>query len=55
MTEREKQIELEHLVAVLKQEGMPHPMWMGILAGPALNATLGDCRKLVTVARKVSR
>lgn len=55
MTEREKQIEVDHLIAVLKQEGMPHPMTMGILSGPALDATLVDCRKLVSVARKVSR
>jgi len=55
MTEREKQAEVDHIIAVLKQEGMLHQMTMGILSGPALNATLGDCRKLVAVARKVSR
>jgi hypothetical protein len=52
MTEREKQAEVDNLIAVLKQEGMPYPMTFGIDIGPQLNAVLGDCRRLVTVARK---
>ncbi len=55
MTEREKQVEVDNLIAVLKQEGMPYPMGMGIVSGPALNSVLSDCRRLVTVARKASR
>ncbi|NTG00093.1 hypothetical protein G6L30_08165 [Agrobacterium rhizogenes] len=45
MTEREKRAEVDNLIAVLKQEGMPHPMTGGILSGPALNSTLSDCRR----------
>ncbi len=52
MTEPEKQIEVDNLIAVLKQEGMPYPTGMGIISGPALNSTLAGCRRLVMVARK---
>jgi hypothetical protein len=55
MTEHEKQAEVDNLIAVLKQEGMPYPMTGGIASGHALNSVLGDCRRLVTVARKTSR
>jgi len=54
MTEREKQAEVDNLIAVLKQEGMPYPMTGGIACGPALNSALMDCRRLVTVARKAN-
>lgn len=46
MTEREKQAEVDNLIAVLKQEGMMHPM------GGPLDLVLADCRKLVKVVRK---
>lgn len=49
MTEREKQAEVDNLIAVLKQEGMPYPM------GGQINSVLKDCRKLAAVARKASR
>jgi hypothetical protein len=55
MTEREKRSEVDNLIAVLKQEGMPHPMTFGILEGQPLNAALSDCRRLVTVTRKATR
>lgn len=55
MTEREKQAEVDNLIAVLKQEGMMHPMTFGIADSQKLNAVLVDCRRLVTTARKASR
>jgi hypothetical protein len=55
MTESEKKTELSNLIAVLKQEGMPYPMTFGIAVGPELNTVLGDCRRLVKMARKAGR
>lgn len=53
MTEREKQAEVDNLIAVLKQEGMPYPKTSGNLCrGVFLDGVLADCRRLVAVARK---
>lgn len=46
MTECEKQIEVDNLIAELKQARMAYPM------GGSLDRMLADCRKLVAVARK---
>lgn len=53
MTEREKQIEADTLIAALREAGMPYPRTSGILLrGPSLDRVLADCRRLIAVARR---
>lgn len=56
MTEREKQIELDRLINILRDDGMPYPRTNGVpLSGAMLDKTVSECRRLVSISRRSGR
>ena len=53
MTEREKQIEVDRLIDILRDDGMPYPRTSGmLLSGAMLDKTVLECRRLVSISRR---
>ncbi|MDL2406015.1 hypothetical protein PY650_10125 [Rhizobium calliandrae] len=53
MTEREKQIELDRLINILRDDGMPYPRMNGEpMTGATLDKTVSECRRLVSISRR---
>ncbi|AYG62897.1 hypothetical protein CCGE525_29715 (plasmid) [Rhizobium jaguaris] len=53
MTEHEKQIELDRLINILRDDGMPYPRTNGVpLSRVMLDKTVSECRRLVSISRR---